>query len=87
MIKWKYERIDLWTYSFEIKDEYGNSIYPKSEISAPALPILIEILSDYYFARDINGTDKVFNFDGLSPEDKMDLKLASIHKLEDIDND
>jgi len=27
MIKWNYEQIDLWTYSFEIKDEYGNSIY------------------------------------------------------------
>lgn len=87
MIKWNYEQIDLWTYSFEIKDEYDNPIYPKSEISAPALPILIEILSNYCFARDINGTDKVFNFDGLSPEDKMDLKLASIHKLEDIEDD
>jgi len=87
MIKWSYRQIHLWTYKFIIKDEFGNPIYAESDISSPAMSILLELLSDYQFAIEINKTTKVFNFDELSKEDQMDLKVASIHKLEDIDND
>lgn len=86
MIKWSYYQRDLWTYRFNIYDEYGNRIYREWEISAPAFSIILEVLSDCEFALEINGTDKAFNMDGLSEEDQMDLKVASIHKLEDMDN-
>jgi len=87
MIKWKYEQINLWTYKFTVLDAFDNPIYAESEISAPAMSILKEILSDYLFAVEINKDDKIFNFNELSPEDRMDLMTVSIHKLEDIEND
>jgi len=87
MIKWQYEQMDMFRYWFEIKDEYGNNIYPYSIISAPAMSILKEMFTDYAFAKEINKTDKIFDMDYLSPEDKMELKVVSIHKLEDADND
>jgi len=87
MIKWTYEQIDMWTYRFTIRDEFRNPIYGEMEISSPAFSILSEILTDYVFAMEINKTDKIFNFDELSKEDQMDLKIASLHKIEDVDNE
>jgi hypothetical protein len=87
MIKWKYKQFDLWTYTFTLKDEFNRPIYLKeSEISAPAMPVLKEILTDYLFAKKINGTKKIFKFEKLSQDDQMELMLASIQKLEDIDD-
>jgi len=86
MIKWIYEQMDMFTYWLEIRGEYNELLYPKSIISAPAMAILKEILTDYLFAREIDKTDKIFNYDNLSEEDKMDLKTLVIHKLEDADN-
>ena len=86
MIRWTYEQVNVWTYKFIIEDEFGNPIYAESEISSPAMSILLEILMDYKFALDINHSTKIFNFNELSNEDQMDLMIASIHKLEDIDN-
>lgn len=87
MIKWIYESMDVFSFWFEIQDEYGQPIYKGSIISSPAMSLLKEILSDYQFAKDINNTEKIFDYDDLSPEDKMDLKLITIHKLEDADNE
>lgn len=83
MIKWTYEQMNMFTYWVEIRGEYGELLYPKSLISAPAMAILKEILTDYLFAMKINNTDSIFNYEELSPEDRMDLLTMSIHKLED----
>jgi hypothetical protein len=85
MIRWSYEQMDMFNYWLEIRGEYNELLYPKSIISSPAMTILREILLDYLFARLIDRTDRVFNYDGLSSEDKMDIKTLVIHKLEDID--
>lgn len=85
MIKWYYEQMDMFTYWIEIKDEYGNKLYSESTISAPAMAILKEILTDYIFAREIDRTDRIFNYDELSEDDKMDLRTLVIHKLEDAE--
>jgi len=87
MIKWRHDQINLWTYVFTIEDEFGNPIYGEMEISSPAFSILLEILTDYVFAMEINNTNKIFNFDELSKEDQIDLKIVSIHKVEDIENE
>lgn len=79
--------MDMFTYWVEIRGEHGELLYPKSNISAPAMAILKEILTDYLFAMEINNTDSIFNYDGLSQEDQMDLRTLVIHKLEDADND
>jgi len=86
MIKWMYEQMDMFNFWLEIRGEYNELLYPKSIISAPAFSILREILTDYLFAREIDKTDRIFNYDNLSEEDKMDLKTLVIHKLEDADN-
>jgi hypothetical protein len=86
MIKWIYKQFDLWTYTFTLMDEFNRPIYLKeSEISAPAMPILKEILTDYLFAKKINNIEEIFKFDILSKDDQMELMLASLQKLEDID--
>ena len=87
MIRWVYEQMDMFTYWFEIRDEHGRKIYPNSTISSPAISILKEILTDYLFAKEINNTDKIFNYDDLSKEDQMDIRVCCIHKLEDSEND
>lgn len=78
--------MNMFTYWIEIRGEHGELLYPKSEISAPAISILKEILTDYLFAMKINNTDSIFNYDKLSQEDQMDLKTLVIHKLEDADD-
>ena len=85
MIRWSYTQENFWTYRLNIEDEFGNHIYKEWDVSAPTLSILLEVLSDYQFALKINKTNKVFSMDGLSEEDQMDLRVASLHKLEDID--
>ncbi|MFW6173795.1 MAG: hypothetical protein ACOC5T_08625 [Elusimicrobiota bacterium] len=87
MIRWSYRQENLWTYKLNIEDEHGNAIYKEWEVSSPTMSIILELLSDYMFALDINKDDKVFDIEGLGPEDQMDVKIASIHKLEDADND
>jgi len=87
MIKWNYERMDMFSYWLEIRGEHNELLYPKSIISAPAFAILKEILSDYIFARKIYTTDAIFDYENLDKEDQMDLKTLVIHKLEDADND
>jgi len=77
----------MFQFWVEIKGEYGERLYPKSILSAPAMSILNEILTDYLFAKEIYKTEKVFNYDNLSAEDRMDLKTLVIHKLEDTDNE
>lgn len=83
MIKWTYEQMDVFTYWVEITDEYGNKLFQESTISSPAFSILKEILTNYLFARKINNSNTIFNYDNLSSEDQMDLKMCCIYKLED----
>ena len=85
MIHWSYIQESLWTYKLNIDDDFGNPIYRVLDISLPTLPILLEVLSDYSFALKINRSNKIFGMNDLSSEDQMDLVVASIHKLEDID--
>lgn len=88
MIKWTYEQMNLFTYWFEVKDEYGRIIYEDKNVSSPVMSILKEVLTDYTFALKIHKTNKLLNrYDNLSPEDRMDLKLISLMKLEDADNE
>jgi len=88
MIKFMYEQVSMFTFWFEIRGNYGELLYPKSTISAPAMSIIKEILTDYLFAREINNnTSKIFNNESLSPEEQIDLLTIIIHKLEDADND
>jgi len=86
MIKWAYEQMNLMTFWFEIQDKYGHKIYPASNVSAPAMSILKEILTDYVFAKKIYNTNTIFNDDKLTPEDQMDIKMCCINRLEDIDD-
>lgn len=85
MIKWKFERVDLWQYKFQINDEFNTPIYFPSKISLPAMPIIIQILTDYLFAKEINNQDKIFDIEGLNKDDQMDILLVSLSKIEDID--
>ena len=85
MIRWTYRQEDLWTFQLNINDEFGNHVYKEWEVSAPAMSILLEVLSDYSFAITINQT--VFDIEGLNADDQMDLSVVSIHKLEDLGND
>jgi hypothetical protein len=87
MIKWEYEQMDMFTYWIQIEDKYGRKIYEHSNVSSPVMSLLKEILTDYTFALHINKTNSVFNYDNLSSEDKMDLKLFSLTKLEDIEDE
>jgi hypothetical protein len=87
MIRWNYEQMNMFTYWVEIRGEYNELLYPKSIISAPAMAILKDILTDYLFALQINHTNTIFNYEELSPEDRMDLLTMTIHKLEEEDND
>lgn len=86
MIRWSYEQMNMFEYWVEIRGEHGEMLYSKSIISAPAMVILVEILTDYLFAMRISSTDSIFNYDELSSDDRMDLLTMTIHKLEDIDN-
>ena len=79
--------MNLWEYWLEIRGEHNELLYPKSIISAPAMSILKEILTDYLFAREIDKTDRIFKYEELSQEDRMDLLTMVIHKLEDAEND
>lgn len=84
MIRWSYEQLDLFTFWIEIQDEYGRKLYPSSTISSPAFSILSEVLTDYLFAKEIYSNNKIFNYDDLCPEEKMDLQMCCLSKLEDI---
>lgn len=83
MIRWEFEQMDLWTYWVEIKNEYGEKLFKESNMSSPCFSILKELLSDYLFAKKIYS--KIFDFDNINPEDRMDLSICCLTKLEEID--
>jgi hypothetical protein len=88
MIRWKAEQVGVFEYWFRIEDEFGSPHWMDgSQISTPAFSILKEIMSDYVFAKKINRTETLFKYDGLSSDDRMELSLITITKLEDADNE
>ena len=87
MIRWSARQIGPFQYSFQIEDEYYHPIFTQSDISSPAFSILTEILMDYKFAISINKFNTMLKFQDLNSDDRMDLSIISLYKIEDADDD